>query len=451
MVVGPRAGESIVRTEDLEAAIRDEGDRLAVTLLAGVNYATGQVHDIPRLTAAIHETGALAGWQLAHSAGNVPLALHDWDVDFAMWCTYKYLCGGPGSIAQIFVNRRHGSDPNVPRLAGWFGNSLATRFRMAETFDPALGADGWQLSNPPIMALARSAPRSPSSMRWGCRPCAPRPLKLDARISPVSSMPPAAWRSSRRASPMPMARQLSLRLPNARARTGAAGGRRHRRRLPRARLHPGGSGPCTTRSTTPGDSSRPSRRQRDDPPREPHRRPGSGAYRRHVPRRHRSRDRRRPRAGPGVGRGRRRPGGRCGQARVSRLVATPAAERSRILLRIADTLEARLEDFVRAESIDTGKPVRPARSLDIPRAVANFRFFATAILHYRHRACSHTDDRALNYTLRRPRGVAGLISPVEPAALPVHLEDRPGARDRQHGRRQAVRADADDRLRCSPN
>jgi kynureninase len=154
VVVAPRAGEATLRTEDLDAAIHEQGDRLAVTLLAGVNYATGQVLDIPRLTAAAHTAGALAGWQLAHSAGNVPLRLHDWDVDFAMWCTYKYLCAGPGSIAQIFVNRRHGSNPGVPRLAGWFGNALGTRFRMAETFDPAIGADGWQVSNPPILSLA---------------------------------------------------------------------------------------------------------------------------------------------------------------------------------------------------------------------------------------------------------------------------------------------------------
>jgi kynureninase len=154
VVVGPRPGEATVRTEDLEAAIHEHRNELAVALLAGVNYATGQVHDIPRLTAAVHAAGALAGWQLAHSAGNMPLELRDWAVDFAMWCTYKYLCGGPGSIAQIFVNDRHGSDPTVPRLSGWFGNALSTRFRMAETFDPARGADGWQLSNPPILALA---------------------------------------------------------------------------------------------------------------------------------------------------------------------------------------------------------------------------------------------------------------------------------------------------------
>jgi kynureninase len=154
VVVGPRAGESTVRTEDLETAIHDQRDRLAVALLAGVNYATGHVLDIPRLTAAVHEVGALAGWQLAHSAGNVPLALHDWDVDFAMWCTYKYLCGGPGSIAQVFINRRLGSDPDVPRLTGWWGNAAATRFRMAATFEAGPGADGWRMSTPPVLAIA---------------------------------------------------------------------------------------------------------------------------------------------------------------------------------------------------------------------------------------------------------------------------------------------------------
>lgn len=154
VVVGPRTGEATVRTEDLEAAIHDQRDRLAVALLAGVNYATGQVQDIPRLTAAVHAVGAMAGWQLAHSAGNVPLSLHEWDVDFAMWCTYKYLCGGPGSIAQIFVNRRLGSDPSVPRLSGWWGNAPGSRFLMADTFEPGAGADGWRLSCPPILALA---------------------------------------------------------------------------------------------------------------------------------------------------------------------------------------------------------------------------------------------------------------------------------------------------------
>jgi len=153
-VVGPRTGEATLRHEDLEAAIAEAGDRLALTLFAGVNYATGQAMDIPRLTAATHAVGAIAGWDLAHAAGNVPLTLHDADVDFAAWCTYKYLDGGPGAIAQAFVHQRHGSDPATPRLAGWWGNHPDTRFRMADTFEPAVGAEGWKLSNPPILSLA---------------------------------------------------------------------------------------------------------------------------------------------------------------------------------------------------------------------------------------------------------------------------------------------------------
>jgi kynureninase len=125
-----------------------------VALLAGVNYATGQAHDIERLTAAVHEAGAVALWDLAHAVGNVPLALHDADVDGAAWCTYKYLNGGPGSIGQAFVHERHATDGAALRLTGWWGNDPATRFRMSETFEPAAGADGWRISTPPILSLA---------------------------------------------------------------------------------------------------------------------------------------------------------------------------------------------------------------------------------------------------------------------------------------------------------
>ena len=120
IVVRPRDGEALLRTEDLEGAIHEHRDRLAVALLAGVNYATGQVHDIGRLTAAVHDAGAVALWDLAHAVGNVPLALHDADVDGAAWCTYKYLNGGPGSIGQVFVHERHASDayPAAHRLVG---------------------------------------------------------------------------------------------------------------------------------------------------------------------------------------------------------------------------------------------------------------------------------------------------------------------------------------------
>jgi kynureninase len=153
-IVGPRSGEALLRESDLEAAIHEAGDRLALTLFSGVNYATGQLLDIPRLTASAHAAGAIAGWDLAHAAGNVPLALHDAGVDFAAWCTYKYLDGGPGSIAQAFIHERHALDPTTPRLSGWWGNDRSTRFRMMDTFAPARGAEGWRISNPPILSLA---------------------------------------------------------------------------------------------------------------------------------------------------------------------------------------------------------------------------------------------------------------------------------------------------------
>jgi kynureninase len=154
--VAPRDGESLLRTEDVVAAIEREGGALALVLLPGVQYYTGQLFDIPSITAAAHAAGAHAGWDLAHAAGNVPLSLHDWSVDFAVWCSYKYLNAGPGAIAGCFVHERHGANLSLPRLAGWWGNDPATRFRMdeARTFVPREGAEGWQLSNPPILAMA---------------------------------------------------------------------------------------------------------------------------------------------------------------------------------------------------------------------------------------------------------------------------------------------------------
>jgi kynureninase len=154
--VFPREGESLLRTEDILAAIEREGDALALVLLPGVQYYTGQLLDIPTITEATHAAGATAGWDLAHAAGNVPLALHDWDVDFAVWCSYKYLNAGPGAIAGCFVHERHGANLTLPRLAGWWGNDPEMRFKMneARTFQARAGADGWQVSNPPILAMA---------------------------------------------------------------------------------------------------------------------------------------------------------------------------------------------------------------------------------------------------------------------------------------------------------
>jgi kynureninase len=152
--VGPRPGESALRDEDLAAAIRQAGDALALVLLPGVQYLSGEALDIARLTADAHAVGALAGWDLAHAMGNLPLALHDWGADFAAWCSYKYLNGGPGAVGGAFVHARHGQDPALPRFAGWWGHDKAARFRMEPDFRPIPGAEGWQLSNPPVLGMA---------------------------------------------------------------------------------------------------------------------------------------------------------------------------------------------------------------------------------------------------------------------------------------------------------
>lgn len=154
VVVEPRDGEHLVRTEDLEAAIATHGADLALVFLSGVNFATGQAHDIRQLTAAGHAAGAVVGWDLAHAAGNIELALHDWDVDFAAWCTYKYLNGGPGSVGAIFVHERHACDRSLPRLGGWWGLDPDDRFDPVAPFVPADGAAGWATSTTSIIALA---------------------------------------------------------------------------------------------------------------------------------------------------------------------------------------------------------------------------------------------------------------------------------------------------------
>jgi kynureninase len=152
--VAPRAGEDLIRTEDVEAILAERGVQIALVWLPGVQFLTGQWLDMPRVTAAAHERGALCGWDLAHAAGNVPLRLHDWDVDFAVWCTYKYLNSGPGGIGQAFVHRRHARNTSLPRLGGWWGNAPDTRFEMRDEFEPRPDAAGWQTTNPPILALA---------------------------------------------------------------------------------------------------------------------------------------------------------------------------------------------------------------------------------------------------------------------------------------------------------
>lgn len=154
--VKPRSGEQCIRTEDIEAILAREGKSIALVLLAGVNFFTGQAFDIPRITEAAHRQGCVVGWDLAHAAGNLAMNLHDWNVDFAAWCSYKYLNSGPGAIAGCFVHQRHGKNLDLPRYAGWWGNDPATRFKMQliPQFIPREGADGWQVSNPPILSMA---------------------------------------------------------------------------------------------------------------------------------------------------------------------------------------------------------------------------------------------------------------------------------------------------------
>lgn len=151
--VTPRAGEELLHDEDILAAIEAHGDQTALILFGGVNYYTGQVYDMQAITEAGHRVGARVGFDLAHGAGNYPVKLHDWNVDFAVWCSYKYLNSGPGGPGGAFVHERHSGDPDLPRFAGWWGYEESTRFLMRKGFKPAAGAAGWQLSTPNILTM----------------------------------------------------------------------------------------------------------------------------------------------------------------------------------------------------------------------------------------------------------------------------------------------------------
>lgn len=150
----PSMGSELIAHEEIIKAIDDCGDELALVMFGGVHYFTGQVLDMKAITDAAHHVGAYAGFDLAHAAGNLKLELHNWNVDFAAWCSYKYLNGGPGTVGGIFVNERHAKNPHLPRFAGWWGNDPETRFKMPHQFTPVLTADSWQLSNAPILELA---------------------------------------------------------------------------------------------------------------------------------------------------------------------------------------------------------------------------------------------------------------------------------------------------------
>jgi kynureninase len=152
--VAPREGEHLIREEDIISKIQELGDTLALVMIGGVNYYTGQLFDMKTITEAGHKVGAVVGFDLAHAAGNVNLSLHDWGVDFAAWCGYKYLNSSPGGVSGLFVHERHADSKNLPRFAGWWGHDKQTRFLMEPGFQPIKGAEGWQLSNAPVLGMA---------------------------------------------------------------------------------------------------------------------------------------------------------------------------------------------------------------------------------------------------------------------------------------------------------
>jgi kynureninase len=152
--IGPRKGEDNIRHEDILKAVADHREELALVLWGGVNYYTGQVFDMKGMSVAAHEAGAKIGLDLAHAAGNIPLELHDWNIDFACWCSYKYLNSGPGAIGGVFIHSRYHDNPDINRFAGWWGYDKATRFNMEKGFIPVASAEGWQLSTPSILLYA---------------------------------------------------------------------------------------------------------------------------------------------------------------------------------------------------------------------------------------------------------------------------------------------------------
>jgi kynureninase len=216
VVVGPRPGEDTVRVEDLERAIAEHGSTLALVVLDGVNFANGQALPIGRLTAAAHAVGAMVGWDLAHAAGNLPLTLHDDDVDFAVWCTYKYLNGGPGSVGSIFIHERHAqSGSDIPRLTGWWGATPDHRFDPAGPFVADTGAAAWKMSTSPLFNMVSLSVSLAIFDEVGMAALRERSIQLTGYLADrlqelkVEVVTPA--------DPQARGAQLSLRFPNATA------------------------------------------------------------------------------------------------------------------------------------------------------------------------------------------------------------------------------------------
>lgn len=152
--VAPREGEVCIRNEDILTAIEKNKDSIALIIIGGVNYYSGQAFDMKSITEAGHKAGAMVGFDLAHAAGNLKLHLHDWNVDFACWCTYKYLNSGPGSVGGVFIHEQNLNDPSIPRFSGWWGHDKLTRFKMEKGFIPMQTAEAWQMSNAPVLSMA---------------------------------------------------------------------------------------------------------------------------------------------------------------------------------------------------------------------------------------------------------------------------------------------------------
>jgi kynureninase len=213
IVARPRPGEHTMRTDDLEAIFDERGTEIALALLPGVQYYTGQRLELGRIVRTAQVAGAKVGLDLAHGIGNVPLALHDWNVDFAAWCHYKYLNAGPGAVGGCFVHERHADNHKLPRFAGWWGNDPATRFRLHlnEEFVPRTGADGWQISNPQMLSLTPLIAALDQFDRAGLGPLREKSLQLTGYLEYlIDRLPPDRIRIITPRDPEQRGCQLSL-------------------------------------------------------------------------------------------------------------------------------------------------------------------------------------------------------------------------------------------------
>lgn len=181
--ITPREGEYLIHEEDIYNAIHGAGDTLALVMIGGVNYYTGQFFNLKKITETAHRVGAYAGYDLAHAVGNIPLQLHDWNIDFACWCSYKYLNSGPGGVGGIYVHEHHAGNPKVFRLGGWWGNDEATRFRMEKGFIPKNTAESWQMSNAPVFNMVAHHASLDIFDKAGMAALREKSLKLTAYMS----------------------------------------------------------------------------------------------------------------------------------------------------------------------------------------------------------------------------------------------------------------------------